>query len=67
MLKNLEPAGADYLTKVPNLSLVSLKIPGLQKIGTVRALKQVKQAKKEELYQPISLILSPAAQLYSTS
>ncbi|XP_049318515.1 probable RNA-directed DNA polymerase from transposon X-element isoform X1 [Bactrocera dorsalis] len=59
MLKHLGSTGVKYLTKVLNLSLTTLQIPDVWKVGrVVPLLKPGKPANKGESYRPITL-LSP--------
>ena len=59
ILKHQESTGLSYLTKVLNLSLTTLQIPDMWKVGRgVSQLKPGKPVNKGESYRPITL-LSP--------
>lgn len=61
MLKQLDAPGVEYLTNVLNLSIATLIIPEVWKMGRViPLLKPGKSADQGESYRPISL-LSPVA------
>ncbi|XP_069965858.1 uncharacterized protein [Bactrocera oleae] len=55
MLKNLGSTGVSYLTNVLNLSMITLQIPEVWKVGRVDPLlKPGKPAHKGEYYRPIT-------------
>ena len=57
MLKYLRTTGVSYLTKVLNLSMSTLQIPNVWKVGrVVPLLKPGKPANKGESYRPITLL-----------
>lgn len=66
MLKHLGPFGIDFITNMLNLSMDSLTIPGVWKVGRViPLLKPGKPVENSKSYRPISL-LSPLAKLLET-